>query len=312
MSWHVKRKSLTEETTKWGLHNIAKTLKFINADAASIHGCIRPASIFFGESGEWKLGGFDALSSVKEDDSILPTYGGLIPDAGRYMAPEISKAGWEVIKQNPTHAVDAYNFGILIFECFGGSYNSSDQLAQMKGIPPSMHQSYKRLLNPNPKSRMSVGQFLDQGKRIGGFFQTPLIQVTEDIDNLGLKAEDERNELLGYVDICEGHLHQLTVHRKLDKVADDFPADFFKLKVLPELLKSVEFGGGGAKVFGTVMQIGQKLSDEEYETQITPVVVRLFANPDRAIRVCLLDNLPLMIDHLPQKLVNDKIFPQMV
>jgi len=84
------------------------------------------------------------------------------------------------------------------------------------------------------------------------------------------------------------------------------------MKVLPELLKSVEFGGGGAKVFGTVMQIGQKLSDDEYETQITPVVVRLFANPDRGIRVCLLDNLPLMIDHLSQKLVNEKIFPQMV
>ncbi|CAO2658445.1 Nn.00g061680.m01.CDS01 [Neocucurbitaria sp. VM-36] len=296
LSWHVKRKSLTEETTKWGLHNVAKTIKFINADATSIHGCIRPASIFFSESGEWKLGGFDALSSVKEDDSILPTYGSLIPDAGRYMAPEISKAGWEGIKQNPTHAVDAYNYGVLIFEVFNGSYQSSDQLVQMKSIPPSMHQSYKRLLNPNPKSRMSVAQFLDQGKRIGGFFQTPLIQVTDDIENLGLKAEDERNELLG----------------KLDEVADDFPADFFKMKVLPELLKSVEFGGGGAKVFSTVMQIGQKLSDDEYETQITPVVVRLFANPDRAIRVCLLDNLPLMIDHLPQKLVNDKIFPQMV
>ncbi|KAF2025452.1 ARM repeat-containing protein [Setomelanomma holmii] len=296
LRWHVKRKSLTEETTKWGLHTIAKTLKFINADASSIHGCIRPASIFFSESGEWKLGGFDALSSVKEDDSILPTYGSLIPDAGRYMAPEVSKGGWEVIKQNPTHAVDAYNFGILIFEVFNGSFNSSDQLGQMKSIPPSMHQSYKRLLNPSPKARMSVGQFLDQGRRLGGFFQTPLIQVTEDIDNLGLKAEDERNELLG----------------KLDEVADDFPADFFKMKVLPELLKSVEFGGGGAKVFSTVMQIGQKLSDDEYETRITPVVVRLFANPDRGIRVCLLDNLPLMIDHLPQKVVNDKIFPQMV
>lgn len=296
LSWHVKRKSLTEETTKWGLHNVAQTVKFINADAASIHGCLRPASIFFSESGEWKLGGFDALSSVKEDDSILPTYGGLIPDAGRYMPPEIAKAGWEVVKQNPTPAVDAYNFGILIFEVFNGGYHSSDQLGQMKSIPASMHQSYKRLLNPNPKSRMSVGQFLDQGKRLGGFFQTPLIQVTDDIENLGLKAEDERNELLG----------------KLDEVSDDFPTDFFKMKVLPELLKSVEFGGGGAKVFSTVMQIGQKLSDEEYETQITPVVVRLFANPDRGIRVCLLDNLPLMIDHLPQKLVNDKIFPQMV
>ncbi|KAL6159148.1 Nuclear aminoacylation-dependent tRNA export pathway component [Exserohilum turcicum] len=212
------------------------------------------------------------------------------------MPPEVSKGGWEVVKQNPAHAVDAYNFGVLIFEVFNGSYNSSDQLGQLKSIPPSMHQSYKRLLNPSPKARMSISQFLDQGKRLGGFFQTPLIQVTDDIENLGLKAEDERNELLG----------------KLDAVADDFPADFFKMKVLPELLKSVEFGGGGAKVFGTVMQIGQKLSDEEYETQITPVVVRLFANPDRAIRVCLLDNLPLMIDHLPAKLVNDKIFPQMV
>ncbi|CAI6338211.1 unnamed protein product [Periconia digitata] len=296
LSWHVKRKSLTEETTKWGLHNIAKTLKFINTEATSVHACIRPASIFFSESGEWKLGGFDALSSMKEDDSVLPTYGSLIPDSHRYMPPEVSKGGWEVIKQNPAHAVDAYNFGTLIYEVFNGSYQGSEQLTQMRNIPPSMHQAYKRLLNANPKSRMSVGQFLDQGKRLGGFFQTALIQVTDDIDNLGIKAEDERNELLG----------------KLDEVADDFPADFFKMKVLPELLKSVEFGGGGAKVFSTVMQIGTKLSDEEYESQIMPVVVRLFANPDRGIRVFLLNNLPLMIDHLPQKVVNDKIFPQMV
>jgi SCY1-like protein 1 len=223
LSWHVKRKSLTEETTKWGLHNIASTLKFINADASSIHGCIRPASIFFSESGEWKLAGFEALSSVKEDDSILPTYGGLIPDAGRYMAPEIARSGWEVIKQNPTHAVDAYDFAILIFEVFNGSYQSSDQLTQTKSIPPSMHQSYKRLLSPHPKSRMSVGQFLDQGKRIGGFFQTPLIQVTEDIDNLGLKAEDERNELLGSVSICHRYFALLTMLQKTRRGSRRFP-----------------------------------------------------------------------------------------
>lgn len=99
---------------------------------------------------------------------------------------------------------------------------------------------------------------------------------------------------------------------QLDEVSDDFPEDFSKMKILPELLKSVEFGGGGPKVFGVVMKISSKLSDEEYDAQITPVIVRLFASPDRAIRVCLLDNLPLMIDHLSQKIVNDKIFPQMV
>ncbi len=60
------------------------------------------------------------------------------------------------------------------------------------------------------------------------------------------------------------------------------------------------------------MKIGKKLSDDEWESRITPVIVRLFYNPDRAIRVCLLENLANMIDHLSQKIVNDKIFPQMV
>jgi SCY1-like protein 1 len=100
--------------------------------------------------------------------------------------------------------------------------------------------------------------------------------------------------------------------RDLEQLTDDFPEDFFKMKVLPELLKSVEFGGGGPKAFGVVMKIATKLSNEDFEAKITPVLIRLFGNPDRAIRVCLLDNLPLMIDRLSQKIVNDKIFPQIV
>jgi SCY1-like protein 1 len=84
------------------------------------------------------------------------------------------------------------------------------------------------------------------------------------------------------------------------------------MKVLPELLKSVEFGGGGPKVLAVILKIGAKLSDDEYQQQITPVVVRLFSNQDRALRVCLLDNLPLMIDRLSQKIVNGSIFPHLV
>jgi SCY1-like protein 1 len=98
----------------------------------------------------------------------------------------------------------------------------------------------------------------------------------------------------------------------LDQLTDDFPEDFFKMKVLPELLKSVEFGGGGPKAFTIVMKIAAKLSNDDFDAKVTPVVVRLFANPDRAIRVSLLDSLPLMIDRLSQKVVNDKIFPPLV
>ncbi len=99
---------------------------------------------------------------------------------------------------------------------------------------------------------------------------------------------------------------------ELDEVSDDFPEEYFSAKVLPELLKSVEFGGGGPRVLSSVVKIGSKLSDEQFDSRVTPVIVRLFTNPDRAIRVCLLDNLPMMIDRLSQKIVNDKIFPQMV
>ncbi|KGO38613.1 Armadillo-like helical [Penicillium expansum] len=295
LSWPVKRRSLSEETAKWGLYTVATTLKFINDDASSVHGAVRASSVFIGESGEWKLGGFDILSSMKEDDAIIYTYGSSVPDAGRYTPPEVVKTGWDTIKRNPLAAVDAYGLGILIFEVFNGGFSGGDQAGKTTNIPPSMQQSYKRLCTANPKLRLSPGHFVEQGKKEGGFFQTPLIRLTEDIDSLGLKSDAEREEFIN----------------ELDNLSDDFPEEFFKMKVLPELLKSVEFGGGGPKVLGATLKIGAKLSAEEFNAKLTPVIVRLFGNPDRALRVCLLDNLPSIIDNLPQRVVNDKIFPQM-
>ncbi|KAK4549833.1 hypothetical protein LTR36_005134 [Oleoguttula mirabilis] len=298
LPWSTKRKALSDESLKWGLHNVGKTLKFIGDEASSVHGNIRAASIFTSESGEWKVGGLDILSSMKEDDAIIFTHGSLVPDIGRYTPPEVAKSGWDSLRKNPTHAVDAYDYGILISEVFNGGFSGSDQIGSTKNVPLEMQTSYKRLTHAVPKMRLSVGHFLDQGRRSGGFFDTPLIQLSDGIDNLGLKNEAEKDAFLS----------------ELEAVAesDDFPEDFFKVKVLPELLKSIEFGGGGPKSFALMMRIATKLSEDEYDAQITPVVVRLFSSPDRAMRVCLLDNLPLMIDHLSQKLVTDKIFPQMV
>lgn len=59
------------------------------------------------------------------------------------------------------------------------------------------------------------------------------------------------------------------------------------------------------------MKIGLKMSDDEFESRLGPVILRLFASPDRAMRVCLLDNLPLMVDRIPQKDINGKIWPAM-
>lgn len=126
----------------------------------------------------------------------IQNYGSLVPDAARYTPPELAKSGWDAIKRGPVSAVDSYNFGTLIFEVFNGDFAGGDQAGQTKGIPPSMHSSYRRLVNSNPKSRVSVGHFLEQGRRSGGFFDTPLIKLTESVDNLGMKSEEEREEFL--------------------------------------------------------------------------------------------------------------------
>ncbi|KOS20283.1 N-terminal kinase-like protein [Escovopsis weberi] len=296
LRWHVRRKSLSPETIKWGLYSVAQTLKFVNGDASSIHGSLKVGSIYTSESGEWKLGGFEVLSSVKDDESTIYTFASLVPDSARYAPPEVATGSWDVIKKNPISAVDSFNFGSLIYEVFNGDFHSTSQAGQTNNIPPSMQMSYKRLCNANPKARTSIANFFDQGNRSGSFFDTPLIKLTEGIDNLSVKSNEEREEFL----------------QDLEQLTDDFPEEFFKLKVLPELMKSVEFSGGGPKALGVVLKIAAKLPDEDFEAKIIPFVVRIFANPDRAIRVCLLDSLPLMIDRLPQKIVNDKIFPQLV
>lgn len=120
-----------------------------------------------------------------------------MPDISRYLAPEVSKGGWEAIKRNPIAAVDSYDLGLLIYEVFNGGALGMDQVGQTKNIPPSMHQAYKRLLNANPKARMTTSNFFDQGRRSGGFFETPLIRLSEGIESLGLKSDGERAELLG-------------------------------------------------------------------------------------------------------------------
>jgi SCY1-like protein 1 len=46
-------------------------MKFVNDEASSVHGLLGVASIFTSESGEWKLGGFEILSNVKDDEAVI-------------------------------------------------------------------------------------------------------------------------------------------------------------------------------------------------------------------------------------------------
>lgn len=55
----------------WGLHRVATALAFVNESCASTHGNLHVDSIFVASSGEWRLGGFELLSSAKDDAAVL-------------------------------------------------------------------------------------------------------------------------------------------------------------------------------------------------------------------------------------------------
>lgn len=82
-------------------------------------------------------------------------------------------------------------------------------MGKTTNIPPSMQQSYKRLCTANPKLRLSPAHFVEQGKKHGGFFQTPLIRLTEDMESLGLKSDAEREEFIKYVSFASFHVNPL-------------------------------------------------------------------------------------------------------
>ena len=130
------------------------------------------------------------------------TYSTSFPAYRDALPPEVGKSGWGVYKSVPWSAVDAYGYGCLLTELFRGSPPTPGRLPDVGNIPSNMQQVCKRLLNANPRMRPSLSQVLDQGRKQGGYFCSSLIDLSENIDSLGLKSEAEREEFLRCVTLA--------------------------------------------------------------------------------------------------------------
>ncbi|KAG9310545.1 hypothetical protein JVU11DRAFT_9093 [Chiua virens] len=97
--------------------------------------------------------------------------GGLLPGSMSFTPPEVKKSGWSAFK-DPVSAVDGYPLGLLLHSVFNPTHppletaeppHPPPQPSSRDSIPPSMFPSFKRLLNSNPKGRMTLKTFLDGG-----------------------------------------------------------------------------------------------------------------------------------------------------
>ncbi|KAL0581808.1 Nuclear aminoacylation-dependent tRNA export pathway component [Marasmius crinis-equi] len=314
-SWTSKSVREKEDWLLWGLHRISVrrvhlyyrfphnnisgfqvALAFVNDSCSSTHGAVRIRSIFLSPSGEWKLGGFELLSNPKEDGAVLYSMATVVPGNDGWAPPEVKKNGWSSVKQNEPAATDAYALGLLLNATFNPDNHPPPTAAPPHpppapatrgNIPTAIFPLFKKMLNPNPKGRLTAKGFLEIGMTDTGFFSNnPLVKVCVGLDNFALGSEGEKSSLL----------------RMLNDSLSSFPSELTIYRVLPSIVSAIEYGGASAAtIVPLVVKIGKDVPQEEYSNVILTPIVKLFASPDRGIRMALLDNLPEYADKLDKK-----------
>ncbi|KAA1064826.1 hypothetical protein PGT21_015926 [Puccinia graminis f. sp. tritici] len=193
---------------------MTSALKFLNGTGASTHGNLRLTLVFITQSGEWKLSGFEVLSSPKDPQPILYTLGGLFPESARYASPELMKTGYEVLKELDPSCLDSYQLYLLIQTLFNNLPPSVDISSQQHGsIPPALFSAACRLALANPKSRLKAEAFWEMGFGsgegeggggvAGAFFrENRLIKVCNGLEGFSLASQGERALLVKSIKDC--------------------------------------------------------------------------------------------------------------
>ncbi|KAG0152088.1 hypothetical protein CROQUDRAFT_85801 [Cronartium quercuum f. sp. fusiforme G11] len=293
------------EWKMWGLSRIVSALKFLNGPGTSTHGNLRPSSIFITQSGEWKLSGFEVLSSPKDSQPMLYSLGGLLPDSSRYASPETQKTGYDALKDLDPSCLDSYQLYLLIQTLFN-DVMPSQGLAQQRGsIPPALFSVSRRLASPSPTSRLKAealweigfGAGESGGGGAGGFFrENRLIKICEGLEGFSLASQGERAALV----------------RSIKESAESLPPEFLKFRVLPSLVQSFDHSADGPTLLPLAISISSSLSPTEFSSILLQPLVKLFASPDRAIRLSLLDHMPQYVDQLDKSVVVEKIWPNLL
>ncbi|SCV69517.1 BQ2448_2537 [Microbotryum intermedium] len=343
---------MADESKVFGLLHLVTALAFLNKDGASIHGNIRPESVWITQGGEWKLGGMELTTRKDDDSGVIWNYAGLVPDARSYTSPEVRREGWTALKESvsprvriqarvsslsprtptPTpryeaSALDSYQLYLLIFVIFNGALpptfsSSSDSPPTLPGtrgqIPQNIYTTWRRLANANAKARLRTDVFLELG--IGSESGTPgwwpsnrLVKLSAALEAFSLASEVEKMELLKMLKTVSDANVAAAGSSGVNKQASNaLPDEFLKYKVLPSLVRTFEFGGGGPALLPIILNLASGLSEQEYSHSIIQPLVRMFATPDRATRMALLEGLDKFADKLSNKDVTEKIWPHLV
>ncbi|KAI3404854.2 CEX1 [Candida oxycetoniae] len=298
---------LSQEAIVAGLHDVEKSLKFINEECNSLHGGLDYyKSVFVNSQGDWKLMAFELVTNLQSDPD-QPIY-----RLSQYM-PKQEDVDFESIRRDPTK-FDSYKLGNFVYAVFNKGVVDTNFKIPVKLVGPT-----KRLLS----KRNTVAQYL---KELESWHeQNVIIRLGSQLNALKFMNESERLEFIK---------HELPQYIE----EDVYPPGFLDYKLIPELIQQYQHftkgtsttaasgtgagtgtgAGAGAGVaakqetqsmlLNFLIQFGAKLSLNEFTKYIKPIIFESFASNDRAIRLILLSHLPEYEKHLTDADIQNKIF----
>ncbi|XP_063977933.1 N-terminal kinase-like protein isoform X1 [Diachasmimorpha longicaudata] len=270
----------------WGVFQITRALSFLNNDGNLRHNNVNLYSVFVNdESGEWKLGCVEYMTSVDAPYTFLPH------SLQHYSPPEAR----DNVKPSTKCSIDMWGLGCLIWEAFNGPLlGQTTKLKNVTKIPEQLLPVYGELTRSHAEGRPNPADVIARCRSNGGFFKNDLVDALLFLEEIQMKEKGEKSRFFSQL---AGQL-------------DRFPEGVGRYKILPQLLSAFEFGEAGSAVLPPLLQLGSQLPDAEYQRRVVPCVVKLFASNDRATRLRLLQQLDRFVNHLQPSTVNDAIFPQ--
>lgn len=313
---------VTKETKLYGIYNVAHALLFINTKAYSVHGHLDlSSSVFVNAQGEWKLFGFELLTSMKSDpDQPIYRLSSLCPMFNENLPDEVVASGIEAIRPYP-FKFDSYKLGVFIFTLLATTLykdpvvaTNGEAFAGSSQIPRSLAQPVKKLTNVKPNLRVTVEKFLQETEAF--FSSNRLVSFSRLLEDMKFQnAHDKlaffKNDVAQYID-------------------EEFPPGYLDNKLLPEIITQYN-NLVHTKVPPTVtaeqqqhrqetisvllnyiLKLGTGLSEDGFSKTVKPIIFHAFTLPDRAVRLTLLNYLPKYAHHLSDSEVQSKLFYSLV
>ncbi|KAH7616918.1 putative inactive serine/threonine-protein kinase scy1 [Nannochloris sp. 'desiccata'] len=276
-----------------GLHQVMSALSFVNNDCKLIHGNVCSASVVVTEGLDWRLHGFDLVTEHRDwpvgIGADIPLSAASWMVAAQYKPGEVGKQNWDAVRTSPEWSVDAWGLGCLIQEVYSGSSLArTEDLRVTDNIPKNLLPYYQKLLASTASRRLNVIKVLE-----AGVLKSKLGDMMVFIENLALKDSVERDSFF----------------KKLPSMLPSVPVPVAQRKLLPLLAAALEFGGAPPMALGSLLAIGEGMSEEERSKQVLPILTKLFASNDRGIRRGLLENISSFGHALPAALVEGQIYP---